>query len=582
MSSSKCFGNANLSFRYMRRNMPQILEDIGQLSIAGYILAPDTPVDYFITNVNANTEVVQCCGFTNVAFEDPAHTYNAFEVTLNKRFSNNWGAIASYRFSKLDGNFEGFFRSDNGQSDPAISSLFDFPTNDPSYTALSSQHGGLGDIRYQGTSLGSGVLPNDRPHQLKLYGNYAWNAFNLGLGFNAGSGRSLTALASNPIYANAGEIPMTIRGEGMKTVDGFKERTPMEVQLDLHGDYALNFGGRRVTLASDVFNLFNRRSPTDYDNWVETTTGTNNPNFGYAANGGGSVDILLPGAALGAFLRALRLVIERNAAAAFGGGGARQEGTEQSVPFCFEAALDGTTMSMMCNCFNRSRPLGCLVVAGWLVAATASAQQPQLTFPARVEAVSVDVVVVDKQGRPVEGLVRADFTIREDGTPQNVAAFEAISLTTPGVPQRRQRVSDNATRVEDDARWFFVAFDNANISQFSTPRARDLLQQLFAKVLRPGDHVMVAATAGGASWTGTLPDDLEALQTFVAQLQGLRRPDTTAAHIWDHEAIGIASGRDPQAFAQVARRYFENKLIPESYRSIAKYGRPFRYPRGWP
>ena len=100
--------------------------------------------------MNSSTAVVQCCGFTNVAFEDPAHTYNSFEVTLNKRFSDNWGAIASYRFSKLDGNFEGFFRSDNGQSDPAISSLFDFPTNDPSYTALSSQHGGLGDIRFQG------------------------------------------------------------------------------------------------------------------------------------------------------------------------------------------------------------------------------------------------------------------------------------------------------------------------------------------------------------------------------------------------------------------------------------------------
>ena len=42
--------------------------------------------------------------------------------------------MASYRWAKLKGNFEGFFRSDNGQSDPAITSLFDFPTNDPSYT----------------------------------------------------------------------------------------------------------------------------------------------------------------------------------------------------------------------------------------------------------------------------------------------------------------------------------------------------------------------------------------------------------------------------------------------------------------
>ena len=97
--------------------------------------------------------------------------YNAFELTLNRRLAGNWSAIASYRFSQLEGNFEGFFRSDNGQSDPAITSLFDFPTNDPTYTQYSDVHGGAGDIRYQGDSLGTGVLPNDWPHQLKLYGN---------------------------------------------------------------------------------------------------------------------------------------------------------------------------------------------------------------------------------------------------------------------------------------------------------------------------------------------------------------------------------------------------------------------------
>ena len=221
-------------------------------------------------------------------------------------------------------------------------------------------------------------------------------------------------------------------------------------------------------------------------------------------------------------------------------------------------------MSMMSNCFDRGRPLWCLAAACWLFATTASAQQP--TFPTRVDAVGVDVVVVDKQGRPVEGLTRADFTIREDGTPQSLVTFEAVTESgPPTAAQRRQRVSANAESRQTDGRWFFVAFDNTNISQFSTPRAREVLQQFFAKALRPGDRVMVTATAGGAAWTGTLPEDLEALQTFVAQLQGLHRPDTTAAHIWDHEAIGIALGRDQQALAQVARRYFENKLIPEAY-----------------
>jgi hypothetical protein len=146
----------------------------------------------------------------------------------------------------------------------------------------------LGDIRFQGDTLGTGVLPNDRPHQLKLYGNYIWGDLNLGAGFNAGSGRSLTAMASNPVYANAGEIPMTIRGGGLDTVDGRLERTPIEMTLDLHADYGVRFGGQRLMLLADVFNVFNRRSATWYDYFHETTVGVLNPNRGQAVNGGSS------------------------------------------------------------------------------------------------------------------------------------------------------------------------------------------------------------------------------------------------------------------------------------------------------
>ena len=57
-------------------------------------------------------------------------------MTADKRFANNWALQASYRYSRLRGTYEGFFRDDNGQSDPGITSLFDFPTNDPSYTSI--------------------------------------------------------------------------------------------------------------------------------------------------------------------------------------------------------------------------------------------------------------------------------------------------------------------------------------------------------------------------------------------------------------------------------------------------------------
>jgi hypothetical protein len=71
---------------------------------------------------------------------------------------------ASYRYARLRGTYEGFYRDDNGQSDPGITSLFDFPTNDPSYTSIGvPQFGFTGDVRFLG-ALGEGPLPLDRPH----------------------------------------------------------------------------------------------------------------------------------------------------------------------------------------------------------------------------------------------------------------------------------------------------------------------------------------------------------------------------------------------------------------------------------
>ena len=337
--------STNLAFRVVRRNMPTILEDISDLPLVGYFepfasgACGAASVEYAIVNINASVPTVSCGGALPSSFEDANHMYNAFEVTLNRRLAGNWSAIASYRFSQLEGNFEGFFRSDNGQSDPAITSLFDFPTNDPTYTQYRSIHGGIGDIRYQGDSLGTGVLPNDRPHQLKLYGNYIWNRFNVGLGFNAISGTSLTALAGNPAYANAGEIPLTVRGEGIQTVDGFMERTPVEMGLDLHADYRFELGTRRVTVLADIFNVFNRRTALNYDNWSEITFGTANPNFGEPSLGGGSSTNSFQAPLSVRVRRAVRLVtLDRLPREADSGGAA------QSAPLFFSCRIHAHTL----------------------------------------------------------------------------------------------------------------------------------------------------------------------------------------------------------------------------------------------
>src|SRR5258706_14903077 len=73
-----------------------------------------------------------------------------------------------------------------------------------------------------------------------------------------------------------------------------------------------------------------------------------------------------------------------------------------------------------------------LLVGAWALrqgSAVASAQAPASpAFPSEVELVTVDAVVVDAKGKPVVGLTRDDFVVEEDGHPQGIVTFEAVSV----------------------------------------------------------------------------------------------------------------------------------------------------------
>jgi len=278
--------NTTFGVRYVYRNMPQVLEDIANCPMVAYEL-PQTSsicgsVEYILTNPSSSIPVAPGTEFLGAHFDDPVHKYNSLEFTLNRRGSN-WSTMTSYRWSRLRGNFEGFYRDDNGQSDPGISSLYDFPTNDPSYAPF---YAGLnaGDIRYLGDK--NGILPLDRPHQVKLYGNYAWaSGFNVGAGINLSSGQPFTPFAANPNYGSDGEIPTAPCGSGIQTIDGFKKRSPFESQTDLQASYALRMNGaRRVTFLADVFNVFNQKSVRYYSQNTQLDNNVVNPDFGKPVN----------------------------------------------------------------------------------------------------------------------------------------------------------------------------------------------------------------------------------------------------------------------------------------------------------
>src|SRR5262249_3858013 len=80
---------------------------------------PATPFGtYFLAN--PGTKQIPSGGL--YGFPKPERVYQALELIYTRRLADRWSLYANYRLSSLQGNYEGLYRNDNGQSDPNITS----------------------------------------------------------------------------------------------------------------------------------------------------------------------------------------------------------------------------------------------------------------------------------------------------------------------------------------------------------------------------------------------------------------------------------------------------------------------------
>ena len=130
------------------------------------------------------------------------------------------------------------------------------------------------------------------------------------------------------------------------------------------------------------------------------------------------------------------------------------------------------------------------------------AEPPVQTFASGVDAVSVDVSVLDRNRRPVRGLTAADFTILEDGKPRPVAAFTAIDLprrdvlttSAPWVVEVAPDVTTN--EVPAEGRLVVILMDRTTRPPLQ-PMARGIANALIDG-LGPEDLAAVVFTGSGA------------------------------------------------------------------------------------
>jgi VWFA-related protein len=142
-------------------------------------------------------------------------------------------------------------------------------------------------------------------------------------------------------------------------------------------------------------------------------------------------------------------------------------------------------------------------VAGAFLAITLlSAQtQPPATpqFRSGVDLVHLDISVLDRDRRPVRGLTPADFTILENGKPQEIAMFKAVDIPDPKPPSDpwiREVPPDVRTNDGiEERRLFFLLLDDAMIQAdlSAMNNARDIAHKVIDR-LGPSDLAAVVFT----------------------------------------------------------------------------------------
>lgn len=190
-------------------------------------------------------------------------TYNAIEFTLNKAFDGKWGGSASYTFGKSKGTAEGYVNSTIDQEDAGVSQDFDFGT----FT-----HGA------------KGYLPNDRRHQVKLFGVFAVNDdIKVGINLNSTSGRPLSRIGFVPsntpgdaaLYTSASTYYyLDSTGTTVLGQRGDQGRTPWTHTIDLQAAYTKKINANTLTFQVGIFNLLNSQTATELNEINDYSRGT--------------------------------------------------------------------------------------------------------------------------------------------------------------------------------------------------------------------------------------------------------------------------------------------------------------------
>ena len=230
-AEKKLMEELSLSVRIVNKHLLRTIEDIGVLTPQGE--------QYYNANPGYGWSLPVSLGgkFDDKYWPTPkaSREYWGVNVSLDKRFADNWQGGVNYTWSRVAGNYSGLSSSDEGgRNSPNVERNYD-----------------LWFMSYdlQGNPL-DGRLQHDRTHYFKAYGSYAF-PFGLTVG-TVLYGRSGQPLTTNLNINNVGIYPNNRADLG---------QLPFTFWGNLYLEYNLRLGGK-----------YNLQVNLNIDNFTNTST----------------------------------------------------------------------------------------------------------------------------------------------------------------------------------------------------------------------------------------------------------------------------------------------------------------------
>lgn len=223
------------------------------------------------------------------------------------------------------------------------------------------------------------------------------------------------------------------------------------------------------------------------------------------------------------------------------------------------------------------RSVAAIALEGLAAAFFAGMVQAQVSEVIEVRVANVDVVVLDRAGKPVTGLTKDDFQLFENGKPQPLTNFYEIrSQTLPAPGEAAVPANTPATEPPTEARKrsIVVFFDSSSIDFFARNKAMDSVQRLMSTLVRDGDDAMIVTWNRGLQVVQPFTGDRAMLQRGV---EAMHKKITNASLMkFEKQRVISGAGNNIRMSIESQGRYTMHQAYEDSVALWTNYATDLR------